>query len=267
MISGLSGLSSLITSRSLEQSQRALNKTFNRLSSGLRINRASDDASGLFIADNLQADVRALNQGRRNATAALGITDVADGVLSTATDLLNRAAGLAQQAATDSTSAADRQRLEGEFNDIKATLNKLNTGTSLNGIDIFGRTSEISTGEAGTEPITISTPNIDSSTLQITGNLLTTDSAQTALDQIHSAVDTVSASRGQLGASRNRLQTEIDTLGIRANNAQAAESQIRDADIAEEVVNLTKAQIQTQVQISVLTQANANQKSVLSLLK
>ena len=92
MISSLSGLSSSIASRSLEQSQRTFSKTFNRLSSGLRINQASDDASGLVIADNLQADVRALNQGRRNATAALGITDVADGVLSTATDLLNRAA-------------------------------------------------------------------------------------------------------------------------------------------------------------------------------
>jgi len=267
MTSVLNNIASLNSKRNLATSQKGLNKTINRLSTGLRINSASDDAAGLQISNNLRADIRILNQGRRNANDGIGIIQVADGVLEEVTDQLTRAAELAEQAASGTTSTSGRAALDAEFTQIKAAINALGTDTKFNGKTIFGSTFSVQVGDETTTDIDVAASTLSTTSLAISTNTMTTAAtASVALGAIQTAINTVSSMRGNLGATEQRLKTITNSLGITAENLQAAESQIRDADIATEVVNLTKFQILTQSGVSSLAQANASQQSILSLL-
>jgi flagellin len=246
-----------------------LNKTINRLSTGLRINRASDDAAGLQISNNLRADTKILNQARRNANDGLGRLAIVDLVSEEATNLLTRAAELAEQAASGTTSTSGRTALNAEFTQIKEAINALGTDTKFNGKAIFGSSFAIQVGDETTTDITVAASALSTSSgsLNIASDSLSTAAgASAALASIQTAINTVSTMRGNLGASEQRLRTVVNSIGITSENLQAAESQIRDADIATEVVNLTKFQILTQSGVSALAQANASQQSVLSLL-
>ncbi len=255
------------SARNLANSQNGLNSTINRLTTGLRINRASDDAAGLQISNNLRADIKVLNQARRNANDALGRLAVSDLISEEATNLLTRAAELAEQAASGTTTSAGRAALDAEFTQLKAALDALDSDTKFDGEEVFGTDFTVRVGEASSETISVSAFSIDATSLSInSNNLLTSNAASTALSQITSAIETVSARRGNLGAKSARLETVVNSLGITSENLQAAESQIRDADIATEVVNLTKFQILTQSGVSALAQANQSAQSVLSLL-
>jgi flagellin len=267
MVSVLNNITSLNAQRNLGNSQAGLNKTINRLSTGLRISHASDDAAGLQISNNLRADIRILNQARRNANDGIGVLAIADGVLEESTSLLTRAAELAEQAASGTTSSSGRNALNAEFTQIKSAINALGTDTKFNGQAIFGSTFSIQVGDETTTDISVSASTLSATTLGISSNTLSTAAAASAaLGTIQTAINTVSTMRGNLGATEQRLNTVINSLGITSENLQAAESQIRDADIATEVVNLTKFQILTQSGVSALAQANASQQSVLSLL-
>jgi len=267
MASILNNIPALTSSRNLANSQAGLNSTINRLTTGLRINRASDDAAGLQISNNLRADVRILNQARRNANDGLGRLQVADSVSEEATNLLIRAGELAEQAASGTTSSAGRVALDAEFTQIKEALNALDSDTKFDGAEVFGSDFTVRVGESATETITVSAFSIDAAGLSLGGTDLTTsNTASSALGLITSAIETVSSRRGNLGAKSARLETVINSLGVSSENLQAAESQIRDADIATEVVNLTKFQILTQSGVSALAQANQSAQSVLSLL-
>ncbi len=267
MASIINNIGALTSQRNLAKSQQNLNTTINRLSTGLRINRASDDAAGLQISNNLRADVRVLNQAKRNANDGLGRLAVQDLTAEEATNLLTRAGELAEQAASGTTTSAGRAALNQEFTQIKEALNALDSDTKFDGQDIFGAQFTVRVGESSTESITVSAFSIDSTSLSINANtLLTSATASTALTAVLSAIETVSQSRGSVGAKSARLQTIVNSLGITSENITAAESQIRDADIASEVVNLTKFQILSQSGVSALAQANQSSQSVLSLL-
>jgi flagellin len=267
MTSIINNIGALTAQRNLASAQGNLNNTINRLSTGLRINRANDDAAGLQISNNLRADVRVLNQARRNANDGLGRLAVQDLVAEEASNLLTRAAELAEQGASGTTTSAGRAALDQEFTEIKAALDALDSDTKFDGNDVFGNQFTVRVGESATEEITVSAFNISSSDLNISANtLLSSGAASTALGTILTAIETVSAGRGAVGADAARLNTIVNSLGISAENITAAESQIRDADIASEVVNLTRYQILSQSGVSALAQANQSSQSVLSLL-
>jgi len=267
MASILNNPGAVNSQRNLAASQQGLNTTINRLSTGLRINRAHDDAAGLQISNNLRADVKILNQARRNANDGLGRLAIVDLVSEEATNLLTRAAELAEQAASGTTTSAGRAALNSEFTEIKSALDDLNTNTKFDGTAVFGTTSfDVRVGETASEKVSVSGIQISSTALAVTGTLTDSANATTALTQITTAIESISSSRGTVGAKSARLQTLVNSLGITSENIQAAESQIRDADIASEVVNLTKFQILSQSGVSALAQANQSSQSVLSLL-
>ncbi len=256
--------------------QRNLQTTINRLSSGLRINGAKDDAAGLAIAENLRADVQGLNQAVRNANDGISVINVADSALGEIANLLQRAMTLAEQSASD-TSGADsstsKTAINGEYTQILAEIDRIASTVEFNGLSLLsgsGATIDVQVGLASSanDRIAITTVGISASSLGLTSDsLLTASDSRTELEAIQTAIDDVSGNRGDLGAYYNRLEHTIQVISVQAENLQAAESQIRDANIAMEVVNLTKYQVLNQTGLSALAQANSTAQSVLSLLR
>ena len=270
----------------LNQTQQGLAKTVNRLSSGLRINSAADDASGLAIADSLQADISALSQAARNANDGASVIQVADGALSQISTLLQRAVTLAEQAASDTSGAfggSAKTSLNSEYQDILREVNRISDTTAFNGRTIFGAAGvslkiQVGTGSTASDTITISTASLSATGLGLnatgTGQTVATTAlntdataAQAEIASLKTAIDTISTRRGTLGSALNRLTATAAVVSTTSQNLQAAESQIRDADVAAEVVNLTKWQVLTQTGLAALSQANASSQSVLTLLK
>lgn len=259
----------------LSNTQLGMSRTLGRLASGLRINGAKDDAAGLAIADALRADVAALNQGVRNANEGIGVINIADSAMGEIGNLLQRAVTLAEQASSE-TSGADsstsKQAINDEYTQILSEIDRITATVEFNNVALIsgdGSSLDIQVGgESGANNlITITTSGVDVSSLSLTAdNLLTASAARSELDAIQTAIDTVSSNRGDLGAIYNRLEHTIAVVSSQAENLLSAESAIRDADIAQEVVNLTKFQVLNQTGISALAQANISSQSVLSLL-
>ena len=256
--------------------ERHLQTTINRLSSGLRINGAKDDAAGLAIAENLRADVQGLNQAVRNANDGISVINVADSALGEIANLLHRAMTLAEQSASD-TSGADsgtaKTAINSEYTQILSEIDRIASTVQFNGLQLLsgsGATIDVQVGLASSsdDRIAITTVGISASSLGLTSDsLLTASDSRTELEAIQTAIDDVSGNRGDLGAYYNRLEHTIAVISVQAENLQAAESQIRDANIAMEVVNLTKYQVLNQTGLSALAQANSTSQSVLSLLR
>jgi flagellin len=251
-----------------------LSNTIERLSSGLRINGAKDDAAGLAIAETLRADVAALNQGVRNANDGIAVINVADAALGEIGNLLQRAVTLAEQAASDTSgedSSTAKNAISAEYDQILGEIDRIAATVEFNGVKLFdsATTLDIQVGAANTanDRVSVNTSAITAAGLGLTSGALATQAgAQTELDAIQSAIDDVASDRGDLGADYNRLQFTIAVTTVQAENLKAAESQIRDANLAEEVVNLTKYQVLNQTGLSALAQANASSQSVLALL-
>ncbi len=259
-----------------------LNRTLLRLSSGKRINSGADDAAGLGIADSLRANVRAIDQAVRNANDAISVAQIADGALQEITNLLTRAFTLAEEAATETVDDAGRTALHNEFTSIQAEIARIATQTNFNGVGIFtasGLDGDLSVfvgdvSVASAITVTISTITTSDNTVTDLGgvdlsevSLEDAEGAISALATLKSALSAVSASRAAIGAGMNRLQSAVAVLQTTSQNTQAAESTIRDANMAEEVANLTKYQILAQAGIAALSQANANSQLVLALLR
>ncbi len=260
----------------LVRTQLGLSTTINRLSSGLRINGAKDDAAGLAIAEGLRADVSALNQGVRNANDGIGVINIADAALGEVNNLLQRAVTLAEQAASGTSgldSSTSKQALNDEYNALLSEIDRISATVEFNGRTLLSGSGasvevQIGTGSGSNDAITITTTGVSASGLTLTSdNLLTASDAKLELVTLQDAIDTISSNRGSLGALSNRLQYSIQVITSQAENLKAAESQIRDANIAEEVVNLTKFQVLSQTGLSALAQANTSSQSVLSLLR
>jgi len=254
-----------------------LNRTLQRLSSGKRINSGADDAAGLGIANALQANVQALDQAVRNANDGVSVAQIADGALSQVSDLLTRGFTLAEEAATDTVDDAGRTALNSELTSIKTEITRIATQTNYNGLGIFS-TGGINgalhvfvgdTSQASSIAVTIATITAGTTwnaNLQ-SASLATKTGASNAIQTLSAALAAVSSSRADIGAGINRLQSAVSVLQTQSQNTQAAESNIMDANMAQEIANLTKYQILSQTGIAALTQANASAQSVLTLLK
>jgi len=260
--------------RQLSMNDDNLSKSLQRLSSGLRINGAADDAAGLAISQKMEAQTRGLNQAQRNAQDGVSVLQTAEGALSTTQSVLQRMRELAVQAANDTLTTSDRSNISTEMGQLSSELDRIATATDFNTKKLLdgtqatgGLTFQIGANAGQTINVTIATATSTALTLQ-TGNIdvSSTGSASTTITNIDSALTVISTQRAQLGSVMNRLQNTISNLGIQSENISAANSRVRDLDMAAEVVNMSKNQILTQSAQAMLSQANQSSQGVLSLL-
>lgn len=273
-----SNLAALTARKNLETSQSQLSTSIARLSSGLRITRASDDAAGLAISEKLSAQIRGLSQASRNAANGISVVATAEGALNEVTNLLARQRELAVQAASGDLGSAERANLDQEYQQLMSEIDRIATSTKFNGQALFsagGTTSfsfQIGINSGSDNVLTVTVSKTDVSGLGGTAgslsgtNITAASSAQAVLAKIDSAITSVTSNRGTLGAMQNRLESVIRNLSVSIENTTAANSRIRDVDVAEETAAYTKNQILVQAGVSVLAQANQQPSIALSLL-
>jgi flagellin len=262
-------LFSLNSQRNLSNVSARLGGNFARLSSGLRIATASDDAAGLGISERMRAQIRSLQQAGRNANDGISLTQTAEGALGEVSGNLVRMRELAIQASNGTLNTGDRAALDAEFQALLEEIDRVATQTSFNGVTLFdGSTASLSiqVGTESGETIDLTLEDTTVATLGVSTDITTATNAQAALDLIDDAIDTVSGFRGDLGASQNRIASTIRSIATAAENLTAAESRIRDVDVATETADLTRNSILQQAALSVLAQANVQPQLALSLL-
>jgi len=264
---------SLVAQRGLATVTERLAGNYRRLSTGLRIASAADDAAGLAISERLRAQVRSLQQAKRNAADGISLVRTAEGSLNETSNILIRLRELAIQASNGSVSEQDRATLDEEFQSLVDEIDRLGRSSEFNGIHLLdgssstvsfqigaGTSSGIDTLAASLAPALATSLGLD--VLGVTNSL----AASSALDAIDSAIDDVSGLRGKFGAMQNRLESTVRFLGIQAENLTAADSRIRDVDIAQETADLARNQILQQAAVAMLAQANAQPQLALQLI-
>jgi flagellin len=269
-----SNIASLNAQRSLSTTTDRLQANYRRLSTGLRISTASDDAAGLAISERFRAQIRSTNQAIRNAQDGISLTQTGEGALNEVSSILIRMRELSIQASNGTVSDADRATLNQEFGDLINEIDRIAQSTTFNGVKLLDGTGSTLTFQVGTgtttgiDTIQLSTSN----TLALTLGLSSLDigsggTPTTAVSQLDDAINAVSRVRGQFGAAQNRLSTTIANLQIQSENLSAAESRIRDVDVAVETSALTRNSILQQAAISILAQANTQPQAALTLLQ
>ncbi len=259
-------VSSLNAQRNLNTSQSSLATSMQRLSSGLRVNSAKDDAAGLAIADRMNAQIRGINVAIRNANDGISLAQTAEGALATVTDVLQRMRELAIQAQNGSNGTGDRANLDTEFQQLSAEVTRIAQQTKFNGTAIVGSGAGAQTFQVGAnngDTMTITTSTVST----VTGDILTSGAASTAVSAIDSALDAITTSRATYGAAMSRFQFAISNLQITGENQSAARGRIMDADFAAETANPSRAQILQQAGTAMVAQANQVPQQVLNLLK
>ncbi|NIA12621.1 MAG: flagellin FliC [Nitrospiraceae bacterium] len=259
----------LNTSRILSRSTKALNRSLERLSSGLRINRAADDAAGLAIAEGFRSQVRGTQVAQRNAQDGVSLVQTAEGALSETTNILQRVRELAVQAANGTQSTTNRQALNAEVTQLLAQIDDIAIDTEFNGIRVLSsaQTLTLQTGANTSQTLTINVSGAKTTELGVSAvRVSNMASAVAALSTIDTALKSVNTLRSTLGAYQNRLEFTINTLAIQEENSAAAESAIRDANIASETITFTRNQILVSAGTSVLAQANVVPQTALQLL-
>ncbi len=276
-------ISSMTTQGSLFSANRAVGKNLEKLSTGLRINRASDDAAGLAISENLRSQVRGTGQAKKNALDGISLMNVAEGAANEVSSILQRMRELAVQSSTDTLTDTERAFTNQEFKQLSQEIDRISEVTNFNGqkllssasADRFGSGTTGSTlwidanDQVGKDSltITIDTLTADTNGLSIADdNLATQTSAKLSITALDGAIGSVNEMRSDMGAWVNRLESTINNLTVSNTNQQAAESQIRDVDFAHESSLFTKNQILSQSANAMLGQANSTSQSVLSLL-
>ena len=258
-------------SRVLRTSTLALNKTLERLSSGLRINRAADDAAGLAIAENFRAQVRGVQVAQRNSQDGISLVQTAEGALSETTGILQRIRELAVQAANGTQSTNNRLSLNQEVLQLLEQIDDIAIDTEFNGVRVLsaGQTLTLQAGAMTSQTLTISVSGAKTTDLAAISavRVSTMASAVSALSTIDTALRSVSTLRSNLGAYQNRLEFTINTLAIQEENSAASESAIRDANVATETIAFTRNQILVSAGTSVLAQANLVPQTALQLLR
>lgn len=248
-------------------------RAMQRLSSGLRINSAADDPAGLCISEGMRSQIRGIEQAGRNAQDAISMLQTADGVASSIHDILQRAKELSVQAANGTLTDNDRKAINAEVQQLLQEIGSEGNNAEFNGTkllnpDSTGADLQIQVGANSGQTIGISLSTLTTESLGLEGvNLLTRDNADKAIDIFDKAIDRVSLVRAKYGASINRFEYTIDNLQNYDENLTAAESRIRDADMAQEMMNYTKYSLLSQVAEMMMAQANQQAKSVLWLLK
>ena len=272
-------VSSLNAQRQLFDVSNSLSTSFERLSSGFRINSAADDAAGLQITDRMTSQIEGLNQAVRNAYDAISLSQTAEGALSETTTALQRIRTLAIQSQNGINSSADRAALQKEVSALRTEISRIATTTEFAGVSIlsgaFSASFLVGANSGQTISVNLSTPTLTAagvsgfgpSGLGIgTGDVLSAENASTILDNVDSAISAIGSLRADLGALQNRFQSTIRNLSNISENVSAARSQIKDTDFATETANLTRNQIIQQASTTVLSQANQRPQAALQLL-
>ena len=261
--------------RQLQATNGKLSDTMERLSSGLRINRAADDAAGLAVSEEMRTQIRGMKVASRNALDGVSLVQVADGALSGVNDMLQRVRDLAVQAANGTLTDLQRGNLDQEVQSIVAEMARVASDTEFNGVKILSGSVAtaasaitLQVGANGSQVIAFTVATMTASDLGISGlSVSTAASATAAIASIDAAIRTVNSQRASMGAIQNRLEQTISRLELTSENLQAAESRIRDADMASEMIDFTRNQILQQSGTAMLAQANQAPQSILQLLQ
>ena len=266
-------IASLNAQRNLNTSQSSLATSMQRLSSGLRVNSAKDDAAGLAIAERMSTQVRGLNVAIRNANDGISLAQTAEGAIGKVGDMLQRMRELAVQSANATNSTSDRVSLDQEFQALADEIDRTLATTKFNGLAILATNAGTQTFQVGAnsgETIDVVTTQLDNSTTVTAvtgGNIAAVASASAALTNIDAALDLLNSERATYGAAQNRFEAVIGNLQVASENQAAARSRIMDADFAAETSNLSRAQILQQAGTAMVAQANALPQQVLQLLR
>jgi flagellin len=260
--------------RQLNMNNSAVSKSLEKLSSGFRINRAGDDASGLAISEKMKAQIKGLEQASANAQDAISLVQTAEGATTEIHNMLNRMVELATKAANGTYDTdVDRQAIQDEVDSLVAEIDRITTSTNFNNTKLLDGSLDttpltLQIGAETTDTITVGVAALDSAGLTINSlDLKTVTGANAAIATVKTAINTVSTERAELGAIQNRLEYTINNLDTTAENMTAANSRIRDTDMAKEMMNYTKMNVLTQAAQAMLAQANQQPQSVLQLLQ
>ena len=287
-------VSALNAYRNLSNTQNDLSKSLEKLSSGLRINRAADDAAGLAISEGLRSQIGGLNVAARNAQDGISVIQTAEGALTEVHSILQRMRDLAVQAGNDSNNEESRTAIDTEAKALSAELGRISESTNFNGIDLLKGGSlsfqvgangdassqigvtltDLKTALTGVVTIVDSGPGVDpvdpaddvDHSATMTLDFSSATAAATSITSLDTAITAISTSRSELGAVQNRFESTINTLNVSKENLTAAESRIRDTDMASEMVNFTRANLLSQAGTAMLAQANQSNSGVLQLL-
>ncbi len=273
-------ISAMITQGSLFKTQNALGKSLEKLSTGLRINRASDDAAGLAISENLRSQVRGASQAKRNAQDGISALNIAEGAANEISAILQRMRELAVQSSNDTLTDTERSYTDAEFQQLEGEIDRISSVTNYNERDLisdtatrFGNTSDGSylwidaNGEEGVDGITVTIDTLTATEIGIDAEAVDTQTgASSAISTLDDAINSVNTMRANVGSIINRLEHAVNNLLVSETNQQAAESTIRDVDFAQESANFTKHQILSQSATSMLSQANMLPSGVMTLV-
>jgi len=266
-------IASLNAQRNLNSSQASLGTAIQRLSSGLRVNSAKDDAAGLAIASRMDGQTRGMNIAIRNANDGISLAQTAEGSLGKITDMLQRMRELAVQAANDTNGSSDRTSLNEEFSQLKAEIDRTFDATKFNGTQILGTAAtlnfQIGANNVAEDQLSIVTSDLSAGTgitAIAAGDITTLTNARTAIASVDTALTEINSARATFGAVQNRFESVIANLQVASENTSAARSRIMDADFAAETAALTRGQILQQAGTAMRAQANQVPQQVLALL-
>ncbi len=265
---------SLSAQKNLSATQASLAKSFARLSSGYRINSSADDAAGLAISDSMQSQIRSYTIAGRNTNDGISMAQTADGALGQVTDILGRMRELATQGANGALQTSDRAYLATEFRSLQSEVKRILTATKFNGQQLVTQTSssvsfQVGINNTSDDRIAVTFGGVHLSALVSTATFVSgvAGNAQSALDTIDAALKTVSTTRGRFGAVMNRLEITSSNIQTASLNLSAANSRIRDVDVASETAMLSRTQVLSQAGTSILAQANQSPQMALALLR
>lgn len=262
-------VSSLMAAKNLASSQKSLATSMQRLTSGLRVNSAADDAAGLAIGTSMSSQISGMQVAQRNANDAVSLVQTADSALSTMSSIFQRMRDLATQAANGTYGTSDYSQMDKEYQELSTEATRIATSTKFNNIDILSGKAGTFTFQVGAnsgETLDVTTGDA-TQYLATPGALTSTATANTAITTLDTALKTLNGDRATYGASMNRLSFTIDNLGNSITNTQAARGRIMDTDYGQESANIAKTQVLQQAGMSMLAQANQSASSVLSLLR
>ncbi len=266
-------VASLEAQRHLSKTQTEQSATFQRLSSGYRINGAADDAAGLGISENMNAQVRSYAVAERNAMDGISMAETADGAAGQMHEILGRLRELAVQSSNGSLQAGDRTNLNTEFTSLRGEIDRISNVTKFNGQSLLSGAAanvdfQVGIGTSADDKVSVSFGGVTSTTLGVNASVVDTSAnAQTAITSIDAAIATLSTTREGFGSGINRLQSSVSNIQSMKTNLSAAKSRIKDVDVAEESAQLSRQQVLSQAGVSVLSQANQSPQLALSLLR
>ena len=266
-------ITALNAHRNLSNNNSSVGKNLEKLSSGYKINRAGDDAAGLAISEKMRAQITGLETAQKNANDGVSLVQTAEGALTEVHSMLNRMVELATQSANGTYSSSNRTEMQKEITALKAEIDRIGNTCNFNGTKLFaagGTTIKLHVGESGDSDnqLSVDFDEMNSTSIGVGSlSITSSDFAKAAIKTVNDAIDDISSMRSDFGALQNRLEHTINNLGVQTENITAAESRIRDVDMAKEMMTYTKNNILVQASQAMLAQANQVPQGVLQLLQ